>query len=203
MIHRGEMMLLRIAALVLSFGVAAAYGQSAGLTDDEVAVIVRAYSLTRGGGAEKTLVLPVETANFKCTGDSGVKLGGCPGAMRTEKISADDVFAWLSKEFAAVAGPEVLADFRAKAEFSARVAKLPIGQNQIIGEPPAKDETGHPYLLLDFSRVGFNLKKTEAIVYLASVSQADSKRSFGEYLCFRLDDNVWKIAARARNWALK
>jgi hypothetical protein len=195
---------LRIAAIILALGATAAYGQSAALADDEIAVIVKAYSLTRVGGTEKTAILPVETANFRCTGDSGVKLGGCSGGMRTEKVSADEVIGWLSKEFSAVAGPEVLADFRAKAEYSARVAKpLPIEIKQIIGEPPAKDDSGRPYLLLDFSRVGFNPAKTEAIVYLASVSQSDSKRSFGEYLCFRLDNNVWKVAARARNWALK
>ena len=195
---------LRIAAIILALGATAAYGQSAALADDEIAVIVKAYSLTRVGGTEKTAILPVETANFRCTGDSGVKLGGCSGGMRTEKVSADEVIGWLSKEFSAVAGPEVLADFRAKAEYSARVAKpLPIEIKQIIGEPPAKDDSGRPYLLLDFSRVGFNPAKTEAIVYLASVSQSDPKRSFGEYLCFRLDNNVWKVAARARNWALK
>ncbi|HLX22940.1 MAG TPA: hypothetical protein VKR38_06300 [Usitatibacter sp.] len=196
-------MFSRIAAILLALGATAVHGQSAALGDDETAVIVRAYSLTRTGGLEKTIVLPVETANFRCTGDSGVKLGGCSGAMRTDKISTEEVFAWLSKEFASVAGPEVLADFRSKAEFSARVAKLPIEVKQIIGEPPAKDDAGRPYLLLDFSRVGFNPAKTEAIVYVASVSQVDPRRSFGEYLCFRLDNNVWKIAARARNWALK
>ncbi len=196
-------MFSRIAAILLAFGVTAVQAQSAALTPDETALIVRAYSLTRTGGLEKTIILPVETANFRCTGDSGVKLGGCSGAMRTEKISTEEVFGWLSKEFSSVAGPEVLADFRSKAEFSARVAKLPIEVKQIIGEPPAKDDEGRPYLLLDFSRVGFNPAKTEAIVYMASVSQVDPKRSFGEYLCFRLDNNVWKIAGRARNWALK
>jgi hypothetical protein len=198
------MSFLRIAAIAAALGITAAYGQSAALTDDETAVIVRAYSLTRMGGPEKTVILPAETANFRCTGESAVKLGGCSGAMRTEKVPADDVVGWLSKEFSAVAGPEVLADFRSKAEYSARVSKaLPIEVKQIIGEPPAKDDSGRPYLLLDFSRVGFNPAKTEAIVYLASVSQVDSKRSFGEYLCLRLDDKVWKLAARARNWALK
>jgi hypothetical protein len=197
------MMFFRIAAIVLTLGITGAHAQSAGLTDDEVGVIVRAYSLTRMGGPEKTIVLPVETANFRCTGDSGVKLGGCSGAMRTEKVPTEEVIGWLSKEFSSVAGPEVLADFRSKAEHSARVAKLPIEIKQIIGDPPANDDSGRPYLLLDFSRVGFNPAKTEAIVYVASVSQVDQKRSYGEYLCFRLDDKVWKIAARARNWALK
>ena len=196
--------LMRIAAIVLAFGITGAHAQSAALTDDEIAVVVRAYSLTRMGGPEKTIILPVETANFVCTGDSGVKLGGCSGAMRTAKIQPDEVVGWISKEFSAVASPELIAEFRSKAQYSARVTQpLPIEIKQIIGEPPRSDDAGRPYLLLDFSRVAFNPAKTEALVYLASVSQVDPKRSFGEYLCFRLDDKVWKLAARARNWALK
>ena len=195
---------LRIVAMILSLAATAAFAQSASLPDDEIAVVVRAFALTREGGTEKTLIVPVETANFGCTGESGVKLGGCPGAMRTNKLQVDDVMLWLSKEFAPVAGPEVIADFRSKAQYSARVAKaLPIPMKQIIGEPPKDDAAGRPYLLLDFSRVGFNPAKTEAIVYMATVSQVDPRRSFGEYLCLRLDDKVWKLAGRARNFALK
>jgi hypothetical protein len=198
------MPLARIAAIVLTLGITAAHAQSAALTDEEAAIVARAFTLTRMGGTEKTLILPVETANFQCTGDSGVKLGGCSGAMRTSKLTSDEVIGWLSKELAAVASPELITDFKSKAQNSARVGKvLPLEMKQIIGEPPANDEAGRPYLLLDFSRVSFNPAKTEALVYIATVSQVDPRRSFGEFLCFRLDDNVWKLAGRAKNWALK
>jgi hypothetical protein len=194
----------RIAALFFAWMATLAHAQTAALTDDEAAVVARAYVLTRAGGPEKTVILPEETANFQCTGNSGVKLGGCAGGMKTKALQVDDVMLWVSKEFASVASPELVADFRNKAMYSARISKtLPMEAKQVIGEPAKLDESGRPYLVLDFSRVAFNPAKTEALVYLASVSQIDAKRSYGEYLCFRLDEGVWKLAGRARNWALK
>jgi len=189
------------AALLLAS--AAAQAQIAALTDDEVMLIGMAVSLTRTGGTEKAAVLPSETSNLGCEGRAPVTLGGCPGAMRTAKVQPDDVLAWLSRQFPD-ASPEVIADFREKAQNSAIVSRpLPINIMQTIGEQGATDPALQPAFVLDFSRVGFNPAKTEAIVYIAGVSQNEPKRSYGEYLYLRNDAGTWKVAARARNWSFQ
>ncbi|HUL55730.1 MAG TPA: hypothetical protein VLT60_01950, partial [Usitatibacter sp.] len=110
---------------------------------------------------------------------------------------------WLSRQFPD-ASPEVIADFREKAQYGALVSRpLPINIMQTIGERGATDPALQPAFVLDFSRVGFNPAKTEAIVYIAGVSQNEPKRSYGEYLYLRNDGGTWKVAARARNWSFQ
>jgi hypothetical protein len=58
-------------------------------------------------------------------------------------------------------------------------------------------EWGAPDMTVFLSRVGFNSKKTEAIVYILAFSYLDRTATTGDYLRFRMGpDKTWTLAGR-------
>ncbi len=53
------------------------------------------------------------------------------------------------------------------------------------GDPPSKDWDS-PNLTVFLSRVGFNQKKTEAVVYVLTFSYMDQVDTGGDYFLFRI-----------------
>ncbi|SRR5208337_112225 len=63
----------------------------------------------------------------------------------------------------------------------------------------ASKDSNSPDLIIFLSRVGFNSKKTEAVVYVLTFSYLDQVKTGGDYFLFRIDKtNHWTPAGRVR-----
>lgn len=75
-------------------------------------------------------------------------------------------------------------------------------KHRFTGSGAASDgaeEWKSPDMSIFFSRVGFNKKKTEAIVYVLAFAYDDRMATTGDYLRFRCGpDKVWTLAGRVR-----
>ena len=91
-------------------------------------------------------------------------------------------------------------DFVAKNAASVRLQE-PIAtpwKHKLIfpGDGPSKDWDS-PNLAIFLSRVGFNQKKTEAVVYVLTFSYTDQVDTAGDYFLFRIDKTGrWKPKGR-------
>jgi len=70
--------------------------------------------------------------------------------------------------------------------------------------PPGEDRSDlskvwdAPDMLFFFSRVGFNSKKTEAIIYVVGLSHLEEVLSNGNYFLFRFNGKQWKPNGRVQ-----
>ena len=71
------------------------------------------------------------------------------------------------------------------------------------GRGVRRSQLAAPDYAVAFSRVGFDAAKGEALVYVATLSPSDPKRSFGEYLRLERAGGDWKVARRLRVWQLQ
>lgn len=139
------------------------------------------------------------TLNFRCGEDSGtpVLMNGCSG-MRLPPSEPGDIMQLLQKSW-----PDMeTATWENFLEQNADSAKLHDAFSTSWKHKVAdlKDsrtgEWASPDLVVFFSSVGFNMKRTEAVVYCLTFSYMDNVPTEGDYFLFRADNGEWKPKGR-------
>jgi hypothetical protein len=179
----------------------------ASLTEEELTVIAVAVAQIYSTKTTKWFYISNLTTTFECDppAKTGLDINGS-GGMRTKTQNPKDVFKELTSKLKGLT-PELFTDFYAKTQSSTVVDKaLPINIKQAIWGPTSKtslpNEWGTPDFAIYHSRVGFNDKKTKALVYVASTSWVDLSKSGGEYVFLTLINSKWVVSSHYKKWSL-
>ena len=199
----------RSAIFTVMLGVALpAWGGIASMNDEERLAAGAAVAQTLMREPDKLYMVADTTASFSCTPDPNRMIraaDGCSG-MRTRDESAELVLIWLQTAMPRVSR-ETLSDFRVKSELATRLeGTFPVPIKQIFWGPTGTkewpSEGGAPDLLINVSRVGFNVAQTQALVYIGVAAWTGSDRAGGEYVLLRKHLGRWYVTVRAKKWEM-
>jgi hypothetical protein len=130
------------------------------------------------------------TLNSKCgEDDSGVPLANGCSFLWVKPDDANSVKRLLRTEWQRLDNA-TWSDFEAKSAASVHLQDPIVTpwKHELVGpEDNSREDSQSPDLAIFVSRVGFNQKKTEAIVYVLIFSYMDQVSTAGDYFLFRLN----------------
>jgi hypothetical protein len=150
------------------------------------------------------VVISDATLNFKCGGESGnpTLANGC-SFLAIPPDTADQIRELLRKKWPDLA-KSTWADFQEKNNEGAKLTDSFVTpwKHRLVGADIHDDgakEWDSPDMELFLSRVGFNVQKSEAVVYVLSFSYMDQVPTGGDYFLFRLNEQKkWQPNGRIR-----
>jgi hypothetical protein len=205
------MRVLRIVAMILMVGAVCRGQEGAKAGRPEVGVEETAVyaavivQLAANGDVSKALISDT-TSTFECgTSCNGMLEGKCSG-MRQENQTPEQAVDALKEKWGSLK-KETEADFEAKNASCARITgPLPMERPNFLFSqtkaPPLPAGWEHPDMLY-FSRVGFDGKKSQALVYVAVFSGTDATRSGGTYVLAKREGEKWKVERKMKVWEME
>jgi hypothetical protein len=163
---------------------------------EETAVYAAVIAQLAANGDAKRPLISNTTSTFVCgTSCNGMLVGKCSG-MRQESKRPEQAVDALKARWPSLK-KVTEADFETKNASCSRIAgPLPMERPHHLfsrtAAPPLPAGWEHPDYLY-FSRVGFDGKKSQALVYVAVASGTDATRSGGTYVLADRDGEKWKV----------
>lgn len=178
---------IAIAVLLAGPGHGAQPNENAGsLGQDEIAVMAAVLDAAYAGTTYGWVMVARRTATFACNPpeNNGLTIGGCNG-MRFASESAEQRLNAVRKAIPEIS-KALATDLLEKSQHPVVITKsLPCAVPQSLWSPGDElrpERLLNPVFAAYFSRVGFNPRHTQALVYLATINWMDSSRSVGQYV---------------------